>query len=113
MEDDVKKYRFARYRQEMALSEKDKIRAIRENIPEKLIELKNQVEKKEGKEVSEEVKMAEELIAICITRYGENLERLEYVSDSKLKEIYRALNNFVKALKQQEKRDFDESREEK
>ena len=111
MEDDVKKYHFARYRQEMALNEKDKIRAIRENIPEKWIELKNQVEKKKGKEVSEEVKMAEELIAICITSYGENLERLEYASDSKVKEIDRALNNFVNALKQKE--NVDESREEK
>ena len=109
MEDDVKKYHFARYRKEMALSEKDRIRAIRENIPRKFIELKSQVEKREGKELSEEAKMAEELIAICRTRYGENLERLEYVSDSKVKEIYRALNNFVNALKQ--KGDFDKSRE--
>lgn len=84
---------------------KKRIKAIRENAQEKFIELKNKIEKNKAKNnLSMQIEMAEEVIEICTSRYGGNLERLEYASDDKIKEIYRALNNFARELEKLEEK---------
>lgn len=106
MDEDIKKYHFAReYRQSLFLDEEKRVKAIRENAQEKFIVLKNKIEKNKARNnLPTEIEMAEEIIGICTSRYGGNLERLEYASDDKIKEIYRALNNFTRELENLEEK---------
>lgn len=105
MEEDVKRYHFVKqYRQNIALDEKERMRIIRENIQRKFIELKNKTEKNKQNSILPEFEMAEEIIQICTSRYGENLERLEYANAKKVEEVYRALTNFNNALDQEIKK---------
>ena len=102
MEENVKEYHFAReFRKNNALDEKEKMRAIRENAQRSFIELKIKTQTNRPKGMLSEFEMADEMIEICISRYGENLEKLEYASDSKAKEINRALMHFNEALDQE------------
>ena len=96
MEEDVKKYNFAKeYRQNMVLDDKERIRAIRENSFQKFVELKNKTEKakKDNRLSADTIETVEGIIQLCISRYGENLIKLEYASDKKVKEVYRSLTN--------------------
>lgn len=106
MDEDMKKYHFTReYRKGLSVNEKERVKAIRENAQEKFIELKNRIEKnKTRNSLPTEIEMAEEIVGICTSRYGGNLERLEYASDEKIKEIYRVLSNFTRELEKLEEK---------
>ena len=112
MEENIREYHFAReFRKNNAIDEKEKMRAIRENVQREFIELKIKTQTSRRKGMLSEFEMADEIIEICISRYGENLEKLEYADDKKVEEVYRALNNFNNALEREIKKINEPSNE--
>lgn len=103
----MKEYHFAReYRQSMVLDDKERIRAIRENIQRKFVELKNKTEEIRTNNILSEkvIETVEEIIQLCASRYGENLEKLEYASVQKVEQVYQSLTNVNNAVDQEIKK---------
>lgn len=112
MEKDVKEYHYAKeFRKNNVLDKKERMRAVRENAQREFMGLKRKTENNKTNNTRPEFEMAEEIIGICISRYGENLEKLEYADDKKVEEVYRALNNFNNALEREIKKINEPSNE--
>ena len=84
----------------------DRKKLMRNNLPERFIKLKNIAAEKKSDDILEVYKMAEELITLCENRYGNNLDRIEHMSESKIEMLYQIVSKLIWQIE-----DFEEERE--
>ena len=81
----------------------DRKKLMKKNLPEKFIKLKNMVKERKSNDILEVYNMAGELIKLCEKKYGEDLDRIERMSESRIEEIYQLVSKFTWEIEDIEK----------
>ena len=84
----------------------DRKKLMKKNLPERFIKLKNMIKERKNDDILEVYNMAEELITLCEKKYGENIDRIERMNDSKIELLYQMVSKFIWEIE-----DFEEEKE--
>ena len=83
-------------------------KVLKKRLVDNFIKLRIKVKTKKDIELTEIIKMSEELIELCESKYGRDFEQLDSTNLKKIENLYQIVNDFLYEIEKEKKETIDE-----